>query len=354
MQNIGILIPAFNPDEHFLGVMQEIMADADLSETVVVVDDGSDEDHQYIFETLIERYADRMTLLKHEENSGKGAALKTGLAYFQNELPDIQGVATLDADGQHAIPDVRRSIDAFTGENLVLGVRQFDPDVPLRSRFGNILTSWLFSKFTGQGVSDTQTGLRVIPRKYFAALLSFPENHFEFEFKMLLDSHQYGVEMTEVPIETIYLNNNVGSNFRVVQDSLSIYGQFLKFAGSGIASFLIDVGIFTVMMMVFGTQTREHVMLAVIVARIISSLVNYSLNRQFVFDKAGKHTLIKYFALVGVQMFLAGELTYFITEHFVATETTFTAMIAKILADILLFIVSYQIQKHWIFKRRDK
>lgn len=350
MQNIGILIPAYNPDEQFLAVMAEIMADADLNQHVIVVDDGSNAEHQYIFNTLSTQYGEKMTLLVHPENAGKGAALKTGLAYFQTELPDIQGVATLDADGQHAIPDVRRSIEAFTGENLVLGVREFDPDVPLRSRFGNILTSWLFSKFTGHGVSDTQTGLRVIPKKYFAPLLAFPENHFEFEFKMLLESHQYGIEMTEVPIETIYLNDNVGSNFRVVQDSLSIYGQFLKFAGSGIMSFLVDMGVYGLMMMLFVTQSREHIMWAVIVARIVSSLVNYSLNRRFVFDKAGTHTLVKYFALVVVQMLLAAELTYLIAEYMVATETTLTAMIAKIVADLLLFVVSYQIQKKIVFK----
>lgn len=354
MTNIGILIPAYNPDEHFLGVMDEIMNDAKLSETVIVVDDGSDIEHQYIFETLNKLYEGRMTLLAHRENSGKGAALKTGLNYIQTERPTIQGVATLDSDGQHAIPDVRRSIEAFTGENLVLGVRQFDPDVPLRSRFGNILTSWLFAKFTGNGVSDTQTGLRVIPKKYFAPLVSFPENHFEFEFKMLLDSHQYGVEITEVPIETIYLNDNVGSHFRVVQDSLSIYGQFLKFAGSGIASFIVDVGVFALIMMVLGSQTREHILWAVIIARIVSSLLNYGLNRQFVFNKAGNNTLVKYFALVGVQMFVAGELTYFIAENFVATENTLTATFAKILADLLLFVVSYQIQKRWIFKGSGK
>lgn len=354
MENVGILIPSYNPDEHFLGVMSEIMSDTKLSKTVIVVDDGSDIEHQYIFETLINRYEGRMTLITHAENSGKGAALKTGLRYIQTEFPNIEGVATLDSDGQHAIPDVRRSIEAFTGANLVLGVRQFDPDVPLRSRFGNILTSWLFAKFTGNGISDTQTGLRVIPKKYFSPLIAFPENHFEFEFKMLLDSHQYGVEITEVPIETIYLNDNVGSHFRVVQDSLSIYGQFLKFAGSGIASFLVDLGVFAVIMMVLGTQTREHILWAVIIARVISSLVNYSLNRQFVFNKGGKHTLVKYFALVAVQMFFAAELTYFIAENFVDAENTLTAMFAKIVADILLFVVSYQIQKRWIFKGSGK
>lgn len=350
MENIGILIPAYNPDEQFLMVMKEIMNDSVLNQTVVVVDDGSNEDHQYIFNELTKLYGSKMTLLVHAENAGKGAAIKTGLAYFQESLPQIQGVATLDADGQHAIPDVRRSIDAFTGENLVLGVHQFDPDVPLRSRFGNILTSWLFSTFTGHGVSDTQTGLRVIPKKYFAPLLAFPENHFEFEFKMLLDSQEYGVEMTEVPIETIYLNDNVGSNFRVVQDSLSIYAQFFKFAASSITSFLVDLGVFTILMMIFGTQTREHILWAVVIARILSSIMNYSVNRRLVFNKAGNHTLVKYFTLVVVQMYLAGELTYMITQAFAGAETTLTAVIAKILADALLFIVSYQVQKRLIFK----
>ncbi|SUP52874.1 Uncharacterised protein [Weissella viridescens] len=76
-----------------------------------------------------------------------------------------------------------------------------------------------------------------MPSIYEPVLQTFPENHFEFEFKMLLKAKDSGIEIKEVPIQTIYIDDNASSHFRVIADSISIYAQFMKFIFSGIVSF---------------------------------------------------------------------------------------------------------------------
>ncbi len=80
-------------------------------------------------------------------------------------MPDVAGVVTADADGQHAPEDIERVADVLAAqpEALVLGARSFGDDVPLRSRFGNILTRGIMHALLGRKLTDTQTGLRGIP-----------------------------------------------------------------------------------------------------------------------------------------------------------------------------------------------
>lgn len=99
-----ILIPALAPGAELIDYLQAL-SDAQLGQ-LVVVDDGSGPDYAPIF--ALAAQIPGCTVLRHEQNRGKGDALKTGLRYFQ-ELPDrseYNGVVTADADGQHSVADV--------------------------------------------------------------------------------------------------------------------------------------------------------------------------------------------------------------------------------------------------------
>ena len=110
-------------------------------------------------------------LLRHAVNLGKGAALKTAFNYVLCAMPDAAGVVTADADGQHAPEDIARVAEALAAQPdaLVLGARAFGADVPLRSRFGNIVTRGIMHALLGRKLADTQTGLRGIPAAPAAA-----------------------------------------------------------------------------------------------------------------------------------------------------------------------------------------
>ncbi|WP_237200100.1 glycosyltransferase family 2 protein [Rothia nasimurium] len=186
-----ILIPAYKPDASLVRLIENLDASAStegVSARVLVVNDGSGPDYTPIFEQVaqlgnrlapapsLERRFDQpgitsVTVLDLPSNGGKGAALKAGITWAQQQAPgDV--IVTADADGQHLPADIlavgrETQAQASAGhKTLVMGVRTIaDPaaptlQVPVRSRVGNALTAFLFRLSTGQNLADTQTGRR--------------------------------------------------------------------------------------------------------------------------------------------------------------------------------------------------
>ena len=279
-----ILIPALVPGAELIDYLQAL-SDAQLGQ-LVVVDDGSGPDYAPIF--ALAAQIPGCTVLRHEQNRGKGDALKTGLRYFQ-ELPDrseYNGVVTADADGQHSVADVTALCRAMRDETgLWLGVRDFSLDhVPAKSRFGNKLTRSIFHIFYHVTISDTQTGLRGYPNCMTERLLGCPGSRYEYETKMLILCAEEHIPIHEVPIETIYLNDNASSHFNPIKDSYRIYrlffGTFVKFLLSSVSSALIDLLLFNLLIHhVFGVDTT-HIFLATAIARVCSSIYNFLMNQK--------------------------------------------------------------------------
>jgi hypothetical protein len=111
-------------------------------------------------------------------------------------------------------------------------VRSFAADVPLRSRFGNSLTQWIFRMLMGKDVKDTQTGLRAIPRSMIPALLKMKAPGYDFEMEMLIEAVRSHAPLACVPIETVYIDGNKSSHFRPLADSVRIYIVFVRFLTS--------------------------------------------------------------------------------------------------------------------------
>lgn len=173
MNEIGIIMPAYQPDEKAIRVIEELVQVH--TGPIIVVDDGSDA--SYVFNKL-DTFR-QVTILRHAVNQGKGRALKTAFHYIYNEHPELRGVVTIDADGQHLTKDIMNIIHSLneSDDALILGSRDFShKNVPLRSRFGNQCTKIIYRIMTRTRLSDTQTGLRGIPTKYLPQLLSIEEN----------------------------------------------------------------------------------------------------------------------------------------------------------------------------------
>lgn len=217
-----VVIPAYNPALCLPEMVRQLAASAEIS-AVLVVDDGSGSESHPIFQAAAQAGA---RLLKHPVNRGKGAALKTA---FREARPN--GIVTADADGQHTVPDILQIARALRGHpsSLVLGVRRFDASVPWRSRIGNQLTRRLMRRIFGAVLTDTQTGLRGIPMDFVPELLESRYTRYEFELDMLLRWHSTGRPILEVPIETVYLDQNRLSHFHPLVDSLRVYRVLLGF-----------------------------------------------------------------------------------------------------------------------------
>ena len=224
----AIVLPSLDPDRKFASVVKGLVEDG--FQHVVIVDDGSDAAHQHWFSEA-EQYP-VCTVLHHGVNKGKGRALKTAFSYVRREMPDLKGVITIDGDGQHLLADIVACGDRMLeeGDKVVLGCRDFDqPGVPPRSVAGNKSTSRMFQLFFGIRVSDTQTGLRAIPRAMLEAMIGMEGERFEYETNMLLQMKRQGLGFVEQPIATVYDPEDYSSHYDAVKDSLRIFRIMLKF-----------------------------------------------------------------------------------------------------------------------------
>ena len=226
---LALLVPAHHPGQQLADLVQRMLgADVALFRAAIVVDDGNEAEWRPLFDAV--GRVPRAVVVRRETRGGKGAALKAGIAHALEAWPDIAGVVTADADGQHAPADVARvgrALAAAPG-HLVLGARRFDRSVPLRSRAGNEITRTVFRWITGVALLDTQTGLRGWPRELARRSLQVRGDGFEYELEALLGA--LDALRLEVPIATIYEDENRLSHFRPIQDSIRIYGVLARHA----------------------------------------------------------------------------------------------------------------------------
>ena len=299
---------------------------------IILVDDGSGADFAPLFAIAQSDYA--CHLQRHDDNKGKGRALKTAISYILDNFPNAKGIVTIDSDGQHTYEDMMKCLAEFLQhpDSLVLGVRTFE----------NLLTRDVLGAMTGMNVSDTQTGLRVIPMSWLPKLLTVEGERYEFEMNMLLEAKEDNILICEVGIATIYLDENQSSHFDAIRDSIRIYKVFFKYIFSALFSFFVA---FTILISLFNGLSFSAVTLASILARAISSVVNFTLNHKVVFKRGQSNSAIKYFTLVVVQIVLSSLLVTVLGNAL----TTLPISLVKILVDGTLFFVSYFVQKHLIF-----
>lgn len=339
-----VIIPAYKPDETLVTITDQLWV---YGCRMVVVDDGSGEEYQEIFD----RVRDICVVLRHPENRGKGAAVKTALAYVGNELWDSGPVGIMDCDGQHLPEDMRRLLE-FAGTHrraLALGVRRVGAEMPLRSRVGNTVTRKVFRLASGVKVSDTQTGLRAFDAEMISDLLSVKGERYEYEMNVLLTFAKKGIPIEEVPVRTIYRDrNNSNSHFRSFVDSMRIYKDILKFTASSISGFVLDYLLFSLLMLLM-PHIAVYTLTANIAARAVSAFYNYNMNCRFVFHtRREAKTAIRYFALAGFILLMNSLILGMFTQVF-----HLSVYPAKLLAESVLFIFSWVIQKFVVFRREN-
>lgn len=342
------LILAYEPEENMLDLLENIKKDTDMD--IVVVNDGSSDACKDIFSKAKE-FA---KVLEHEVNKGKGRALKTGLNYINDNYRGEYIVVTMDADGQHTIEDALKICDLVkkSPDILVLGKRFFGEDVPLRSRFGNAMTRLVYKIATGVKVYDTQTGLRAFSYKLVPLMLEIKGERYEYEINVLMECSKNNIEIKEIDIATIYINNNSGSHFNVFKDSYRIYKEIFKFCAASIICFLVDYALYCIGL-VFTVSLGKGLSTVVsnVFARIVSSVLNFTLNKKVVFKRKG-NTLklaISYFMLA--LCILAGNTI--VLKMFVEVFNIDTK-IAKLITELIFFIISWFIQKFLIFKKKEE
>lgn len=349
--NVTVVIPSYKPDEKLLSTLQGVM-NAGFKD-VIVVDDGGGETYAKYFE-IAKEYG--CTVLHHEVNRGKGAALKTAFKYYSENRPDSKGLITADADGQHLPCEISSVADTMLKtESVVLGSRDFSqPNVPPRSKMGNRITSGVFKLFLGMKIGDTQTGLRGIPRRYVDVLATADGDRYEYETHALFLMKQEHIPYTECKISTVYIDGNSSSHFRIIHDSMRIYSLLLKFMLSSLISTVADAILFCILFGVFESAVPGigAILLASLVSRLCSSILNYAVNLNAVFKcKFSAGNLIKY-GLIAIPYAIISSAASCLAGVFV--ESISLALIVRLLVGFVLFALSFRLQHNRVFTRKYK
>ena len=371
LKDCCVLIPSLEPDEKLPKYVKELAAGG--FGQILVVDDGSGAQYQPIFEEIASW--ERCTVLHHPVNRGKGAALRTGFEHILNHT-DFQGVITADSDGQHTVPDTQHLADLLAPDKdeLLLGSRDFSRKskaVPPKSRMGNRITSCIFALLYGHWLPDTQTGLRALNRHMLSEQLTVTGDRFEYEMNQLIYCAAHHIKMRVVPIETVYLNENKGSHFHPFRDSWRIYKLiltgFFKFISSSLIATLIDLGIFSLVnsyvlqylmseskVEFFGEKLSARFLVATAIARVCSSVVNFMLNKNFVFRlQKSKGALARYIILVICVLIVSSLSVSVISNWLNIAPNSVLNTLVKAIVDTILFFLNFRIQKNWVFAQNQ-
>lgn len=353
--DIAVVIAALDPDERMVELVRSLR-DKGFSH-IILVDDGSEIKNRVYFKTCKEEYG--IKLIRHVVNFGKGIAIKSAFNYILEDCPDIKGAVTADCDGQHTVEDIDKcaKLTYENPEELILGCRSFDDsEIPFRSRFGNKCTKLVLKALCGLKVSDTQTGLRGMPikliREHFATTKG---ERYEYEMNMLLTARDYRIPVREFPIRTIYIKNNESSHFNPFRDSVRIYKVFIKFMLSSFSSFLIDILMYWLLGYILRPFINDEtyiygisvlIILRTVLARVVSSVYNFLMNKNVVFKSRDKSSsvAVKYYVLAVIQLTVSALLVNY-ALLFIPYST-----IRKVIIDTLLFVLSFIVQREWVFK----
>ena len=355
-KQVTVVIPSYEPDEKLMKIVTGL-EEAGFDD-IVVVDDGSEEANKKNFPRPEEHPG--LTLLVHPKNRGKGAALRTAFTWILENRKDRAGVVTADGDAQHRVEDILKCSQRMLEEQnkLVLGVRNFSlPHVPKRSRVGNRITCILFRVLCGVRISDTQTGLRAVPAAYLENMLEIKGDRYEYETNMLLDLKGMGLACCEEPIETVYIEENQTSHFRPIRDSLRIYSLILKYLASSLTATFLDLLLFYLLSKFWGPHLPSlyNEFICTAVARVLSSIVNFAMNKELVFHRKGgvAVTLARYVALsVPVMLVSAGSvklLSWLFDATIPSLKTVF-----KMVVDTLLYFINFRVQSDWVFAQKKE
>ena len=211
MKNIAIIIPVYNNPKTIKKVVEDALL---LNIFIIVIDDGS----EIKVKTLLDEHSN-LVVLQHEKNRGKGVAILTGAKEVKKR--GFEYIISIDGDGQHYPKEVEHLIPLLKNENIVIGNRKFEENVPSSSKFGRQFSNfWIWAE-SGRWLDDTQSGFRGYPVSILD--LKLTQSRYDLEIEVLIKHLWSGKDIKEVEIEVYYPPKGIRvSHFDKVQDNIRL------------------------------------------------------------------------------------------------------------------------------------
>jgi glycosyltransferase involved in cell wall biosynthesis len=215
LNETGVIIPALNAEKTISSVANELLQMGFVKDNIIVIDDGSQDRTIEVIENL------GLSVLRHDKNMGKGAALKHGFAAAQKRK--LKKVFTLDADRQHDVGDISEFLKCCNLYDLIIGQRNYIETMPFLRRLVNKTTSLVVSLLAKKYIPDVQCGFRYIDLKIFDKV-TLKTNNYETESEMVYKGIRNKYRIGFIPISTLY--NNEKSYINPFVDTV----RFIKMA----------------------------------------------------------------------------------------------------------------------------
>lgn len=214
-----VCIPVFNEERIIRKIVQDCTKYVDR---VVVCDDGSSD------KTFEEAQLGGAIVLKHPQNMGKGAALKTLFKYARDLNPDV--VVTIDGDGQFLPQEIEKILKpVLQGDaDIVIGYR-FDEktEMPSYRKIGNKFLDKITNMASELPFRDTQSGFRAYSKKAIESI-RFSANGFGADSEILLDAAKKGLKISEEKVTVIYNTGFETSTKNPISHSSDVIGSLIE------------------------------------------------------------------------------------------------------------------------------
>ncbi len=342
--HIFLMVPAYNPGRRVIEVVSKALPHVAQA---VIVDDGCNQVEKGLLRQCLAN--EKVTLIAHQNNRGKGAALLTGVNHCLARMNEDDFILIMDSDGQHDPDDIPKFKALLAKEedvHFALGERFGDSKTPLKSKIGNNLARWLFRAQFGGKIHDTQTGFRLLSAafaKTFAARVK--PGRYETEMDMLILASHTLSTIHSVKIRTIYLDKNRNTKYRAMVDSYGIAKLFIKYGAVSITSFLLDYLTFIALTYVL----EVPYLVANVLARCVSTIFNFSGHRQLSFKSRGRLTgqATRYALAVVTALALATLLLYLCVDGLGTPK-----YLAKPAVDAVIFVMNFLVLSRLVFPER--
>lgn len=325
-----ILIPVYNPRERIINYVKKLK---EKNYDVIVINDGSDENYHAVFERMVYD----CKIINYPHFKGKGYALKKGYQYVKEHLKDKKGILILENEYDlNLIDQMSQSITEDASKFYFVHHQ------------GKKILSQLFSLIYNQKFINVDSELFGFSTSYLDEMLEVDENCYEVQ--ALIDQVQNQHDIEEIKVKKLSQEAFHQKN-KTSQIIYVIFLHLIRFVSSSIISSIIDVLLAWILLdvlKIWMTSDFWRIALASLIARVISTIVNYVVNKKYVFKGKtnNRQTAIRFLILTVIITILSTLFVYVASIFNIMSEK-----LAKPVGDLLLFLLSYSAQTKWVFHK---
>ena len=355
---LSVVVPVYNEEGNLpalLGRTLAALSRLPVPAELVLVDDGSADASPRLIADAARAHPGRVVAVLKPRNEGQHPAILSGFAAARGRL-----FVTLDADLQNPPEEIARVFaELQDGADVVGTIRRNRQDAFFR-RFASAAVNLLVrAACRGAAMHDYGCMLRGYSRDIVDRLLAAPAQARFIPLRaMVFARHPVEIEVSHAERTSgtskygfPQLVRLFGNLFLTLFPPSPSWSPFLRFATSGLLSFGVDLALFHLLVdVVFHWRSPAHeIFWGTLVARILSSILNYALNHRAVFRSDAPHAtaLLRYYILWGLLLLASSRLVICATALWPELHPT----VAKIPVDLALFLASYVTQRGWVFRR---